>query len=266
MVFNRRRFLVAAASAALPAASSLGREPNEPPKRHVVSISFDDGFKKSFLRTAELYEQHGFYGCFNVIASAHLPSFKSPDKWIGGSPLGDFTLWNELKSRGHEVMPHGYKHTNLKHIPHQKAVDLIQRCLDFFSQNLLGFQAKKCVFNFPYNGCTPELEQWLRGRVQALRRSGPPINPLPHEDSFCLTCKGYNPDHCEQALDSQIEQLLSRDSGWLIFNAHGLDGEGWGPMRSDYLGRLLGRLKTNDSVDVMPVHQAFVKYAGNPAS
>ncbi len=71
-------------------------------KRHLVTLSFDDGFRKSFVRTAEAYEKHGLSACFNVVA-AGLPD----DKYIKGVPLGDFTLWNELKRRGHEIMPHG---------------------------------------------------------------------------------------------------------------------------------------------------------------
>ena len=38
-----------------------------------------------------------------------------------------------------------------------------------------------------------------------------------------------------------VADLLSRDDAWLIFNTHGLDSEGWGPIRADYLDRLLAR-------------------------
>lgn len=37
---------------------------------HLVTLSFDDGFKKSFLEAARIHEQFGLPGCFNVIASA----------------------------------------------------------------------------------------------------------------------------------------------------------------------------------------------------
>ncbi len=38
---------------------------------HLITLSFDDGFKKSFLEAAAIHENHGLSGCFNVIASAH---------------------------------------------------------------------------------------------------------------------------------------------------------------------------------------------------
>jgi len=45
-----------------------------PDKLHVVNRSFDDGFRRSFIRTAEIYEKYGFSACFNIIASAHFPA------------------------------------------------------------------------------------------------------------------------------------------------------------------------------------------------
>src|SRR6188474_3453608 len=74
-------------------------------KPHLITLSFDDGFKKSFTRTAEIYEKHKLAACLNVIADG-IPD----EEWINKWPLGDFTLWNELKRRGHEIMPHGYRH------------------------------------------------------------------------------------------------------------------------------------------------------------
>lgn len=40
---------------------------------HYLSLSFDDGFKKSFNKAAEIHEEYGLKGCFNVIATVHLP-------------------------------------------------------------------------------------------------------------------------------------------------------------------------------------------------
>ena len=51
-------------------------------------------------------------------------------------------------------------------------------------------------------------------------------------------------------------------SGWLIFNTHGLDDEGWGPIRATYLDRLLDKLLAIDSVDILPAGRALEKYVG----
>jgi peptidoglycan/xylan/chitin deacetylase (PgdA/CDA1 family) len=258
MSCSRRQFLaVAAATASISPIVGPEAAPAPEPKRkrHVVSLSFDDGFKKSFVRTAEIYEKYKLSACLNVVA-AGLPD----DAYIRRSPLGDFGLWNELKRRGHEVMPHGYRHENLQAVSFGEGKDLIRRCLDVFVQRLSGFDPKQTIFNFPYNASTPELERWLPTQVRAFRTAGAAINPLPHRGQAKLTCTSFGPDNCEAAIDREVQALLAKDSGWLIFNTHGLDDEGWGPIRATYLERLLERLLAIETVDILPVGRALEKY------
>jgi len=225
-------------------------------KPHLVTLSFDDGFKKSFTRVAEIYEKHALSACLNVLADG-IPDDEYIKKW----PLGDFALWNELKRRGHEIMPHGYRHENLQKLPLQEAQESIGRCLGVFTEKLQGFDSKQAVFNFPYTASTPELERWLVGRVRAFRTWGEAINPMPHHGQVKLTCINFGPDNAEAAIDHEIENLLARKSGWLIFNTHGLDDEGWGPIRSSYLDGLLKRLLAIETVEVLPAGRALGKYA-----
>ena len=128
-------------------------------------------------------------------------------------------------------MPHSYRHANLRQMPLTEAKDLVLRCLDVFSKELKGFEAKKAVYNFAYNASTPELEKWLPTQVRAFRTGGGAINPLPHKGQPKLTCTSFGPGNCVQAIDRQIEKLLAQEAGWLIFNTHGLDNEGWGPIQ-----------------------------------
>lgn len=229
-------------------------------KSHIVTLSFDDGFKKSSIRIAQIYEKHNLSACINVISTAHLDTFELPNEYHAW-PAGDFGLWNELKARGHEIMPHGYKHADKNAIPFNQAKDLILRCLAYFSKELKGFEPKKAVFNFPYNSSTPELEAWLPTQVMAFRAGGGGINPLPHKGQVKLTCTSFGPGNCEHHLDNEIEKLLAKDAGWLIYNTHGLDDEGWGPIRSCYLEKLLERLLAIDSVAIMPAGKALQTFA-----
>ncbi len=93
-------------------------------KRHIITLSFDDGFKKSSVLTASIFDKYKLSACINVVATGHLPDFKSPDEYQV-TEKGDFGLWNELKARGHEIMPHGYKHANKATMPLQEAQNLI---------------------------------------------------------------------------------------------------------------------------------------------
>lgn len=258
MTLSRRTFITAAtagvASSVLPL-PSLGAE-QPPKKKHLVTLSFDDGFRKSFTRTAEIYEKRKLSACLNVVANG-IPG----DEFIRKSPLGDFVLWNELKKRGHEIMPHGHRHENLRNMPPAEAQDLVNKCLDIFAEKLEGFDAKQAIFNFRYNASTPEVEKWLATRVRAFRTGGAAINALPHKDQARLTCTSFGPANCEQAIDRTIETLLARNSGWLIFNTHGLDDEGWGPIRAEYLEKLLDRLMGIETVEIIPTGKALAKYA-----
>jgi hypothetical protein len=150
---------------------------------------------------------------------------------------------------------------NLPKLAFAEAQDLVRRCLGVFSEKLDGFDPRQAVFNFPYNASTPELERWLPTQVRAFRTGGAAINPCPHQGQVKLTCTSFGPGNCEAAIDREIEKLLSQDSGWLIFNTHGLEDEGWGPLRATYLERLLDRLLAHESVEVLPAGRALAKYA-----
>ena len=226
-------------------------------KRHFITLSFDDGFKKSSVLTASIFDKHKLSACINVVATGHLPDFKSPDEYQV-TEKGDFGLWNELKARGHEIMPHGYKHANKTTMPLRDAQNLVAACLEYFSRNLKGFKAAEAIFNMPYNSSTAELEAWLATQVLAFRTGGPAINTMPHKGQKKLTCGAFGPGNCEEHLDMQIKTLLELPSGWLIYNLHGLDGEGYGPIRAGYLDRLLARLIAIDSVSVMPAGKAML--------
>jgi len=69
---------------------------------HVVTLSFDDGFERSSIRTAEIFERYGLVAELNVLATG-----EPDEEWHREWRKGDFSLWNELKRRGHHVMPHG---------------------------------------------------------------------------------------------------------------------------------------------------------------
>lgn len=228
----------------------------EATKKHIVTLSFDDGFKKSSLKTAEIYEKLSLSACINVIATAQQGTFDLPNEYHRW-PAGDFVLWNELKARGHEIMPHGYKHANLSQMPLLEAQNLILRCFEVFSEKLDGFDPKEAIFNFPYNASTPELETWLSTQVKAFRTGGNPINLLPHEGQIKLTCTSFGPGKIDDHLNNQVERLLSMPSGWLIYNTHGLDDEGWGPVSSAFLEKLLARLIEVESVAILPAGKAL---------
>jgi peptidoglycan/xylan/chitin deacetylase (PgdA/CDA1 family) len=221
---------------------------------HVVTLSFDDGFERSSLRTAEIFERHGLVAELNVVAAGHLG--EPQNAWHSRWRNGDFELWNELKARGHHVMPHGYRHANKAELPLHEAQRLIERCLDAFATELDGFEASLASFAFPYNRSSPALEAWLAGRVRAFRTGGDPVMPLPRPDQQRVKCASFGPERCDEHLVETVESFLAGPPGWLCYNLHGLDDEGWGPVGGDTLDGVLERLVARD-VDVLPITAAL---------
>jgi peptidoglycan/xylan/chitin deacetylase (PgdA/CDA1 family) len=221
---------------------------------HVVTLSFDDGFARSSRRTAEIFERHRLAAELNVLASGF--DGEPGDVWHDRWPKGDFGLWNELKARGHHVMPHGYRHANKAELPLAEAQLLIERCLDVFAAELDGFEAAEASFAFPYNRSTPALEEWLGARVRAFRTGGDGVMPLPARGQQRVTCMSFGPERCDGHLVRAIDSFLAGPPGWLCYNLHGLDDEGWGPVGSDTLDRLLERLVAR-GVHVLPITAAL---------
>jgi peptidoglycan/xylan/chitin deacetylase (PgdA/CDA1 family) len=220
---------------------------------HVVTLSFDDGFERSSIRTAEIFERYGLVAELNVLASDRVDP---TERWHRRWRKGDFALWNELKGRGHYLMPHGYRHVNKAEVPLDEAKGLIEACLDVFRAELAGFEASEASFAFPYNRSTPDIEAWLSGRVRAFRTRGDPVMPLPGVGQQRVTCTAFGPERCDDHLSRTIESFLSGPPGWLCYNVHGLDDEGWGPLGSDTLDRLLEDLVARD-VRILPITAAL---------
>ena len=255
----KRRQFISALGTTLAAICSPESLPAASGKLHIVSLSFDDGFRKSFLRTAEIYERFGLSACFNIVAAAHLPGTVVRDDYMPREQFGDFGVWNELQDRGHEIMIHGYQHAHKASLPFEKGKELILKSLDIFSKELRGFDPKKAVFNFPYNESTPELEEWLPSVVMAFRTRGGILNPIPGPNTRKITTGGWGPGNAEKHVDETVEKLLAQPEGWMVYNLHGLDEEGWGPIRPTYLEKLLGRLREIESVRIIPTGRALMQ-------
>lgn len=258
---KRRQFIKAATGGAL--ISSVGFTSTNFAKSHIISFSFDDGFRKSFIKLAEIHEEFGLKACLNVIASGHMPTFQAVDDYILPELMGDFDLWNKLATRGHEIMPHSWKHVRLPGLDSDEAKKLILKCIDYFNENLTGFSPSKAVFNFPFNASTDELEQYTLTLVRAVRTSvNGAINPFPPKNGRILSCESHGPDLSDDWVEQKVNSFLTSEGGWMILNLHGLENEGWGPLSTGYFSSLLKRLINVKKLDILPVGMALEKYAG----
>jgi len=258
---KRREFIQQSivASTAFPA---LGFNTAYARKTHLITFSFDDGFKKSFLKLADIHEEFGLKGCFNVIASGHFPDFQQVDDWILPELMGDFNDWNALKKRGHEVMPHSWQHLNLARQKPSKANILISKCIDYFKENLDGFDQQKAVFNYPFNASTDKTNKHALTLVRAVRTWGNgAVNPLPGSNtSRIIGCASNGPNNIDEWVNKKVRDFLKLDGGWLVLNLHGLDNEGWGPVSTDFFVSLLRKLVKIKHLEIIPAGMALETY------
>lgn len=252
---NRRHFI--ASTALLPVGQML---PDflKKKKTHVLTFSFDDGFKKSFYRIAEIHEEYGLKACLNVIAMGHVPGLVD-DICIPQDTVGNFEDWNKLKGRGHEIMPHSWDHKRLTELPLSEAKDNLDQCFDYFEQNLDGYKPKEAIYNFAYNASNADLETYALKRARAIRTGGwmmlqdTKLNPIPRKANLPrLGCWGTDSDVCDDLVETEVNNFLASKGGWLILNLHGLDNEGWGPISTRYFDRLLKRLVRIRHLDILP--------------
>ena len=135
----------------------------------------------------------------------------------------------------------------------------ILKCLNVFSEKLEGFKSEESIYNFAHNASTPKIENWLETKVRAFRTGGNAVNSLPFHGMAKLTCISQGPENIDHFLADKINTFLSGPPGWFIFNTHGLDDEGWGPMSAGYLDELLARLSRTDYVELLPIATALNK-------
>ncbi len=256
---DRRAFLRAAGGGALGLAATGAAAPG---KTHIVTLSFDDGLKASFYKTAAIFERFGLRACLNVIATGHEAGFSAtvdgkPDAGIMPFARGTFDDWNALQRRGHEVMCHTYDHVNLTALPLADAQARIARSAEYFEAHLDGFKASDAVYNFAYNASTPALESFALTRFLVVRTQGDtPVNPIPTSPTpLRIGCWSHGPGNIDAFFEEAVTKFLASPGGWFVFNTHGLDNEGWGPMSSTYLAALLGRLAILQHVEVLPAGQ-----------
>jgi peptidoglycan/xylan/chitin deacetylase (PgdA/CDA1 family) len=225
-----------------------------------VTFSFDDGYDKSSLKTAAIFESFGLQCEFSVVATAHLMKKGSPEYEkallsAGSENHPPFDFWNEMQRRGHVVQPHGYNHTNKVWCGLPTAKRLVLDCIAFFKSNLNGFDPSKSIFCFQGNFSNAEIEEFVASHFRAYRTGYNNVfNPLPNKYTKCIYGDGWpNP---EDSIPKSLERFFIDFEGlemWFVYNLHGLDGTGWEPVSSDFLKRTLENLLEHENLKILPM-------------
>lgn len=211
-----------------------------------VGFIFDDGFVKSSLATANLFDEFEIPAVFAVVAE--------PTKWATPNFVkGDFDLWNELQSRGHIIQPHGVAHAKLSELPYEQAVGELQTCLDIFGEKLEGFDAKKAVYCFAYNSSTPRLDEWIRPRVRAYRHGGSGFLSDENLRGGNWHSDAIGPHDPGPELLALLDRVRRERPPAFLFSLHGIDGEAWGAIAQGTLRRVLEIVTSDPAMEYWPL-------------
>jgi peptidoglycan/xylan/chitin deacetylase (PgdA/CDA1 family) len=208
-----------------------------------VGIIFDDGFAKSTLATAKIFDEFRYKAVFAVLAD--------PSNFVPG--CGDWAMWNDLQSAGHIIQPHGQTHAKLTDLSPDAAIDLVRHCLDSFAAYLNNFDAKRALYAFTYNTPTREAIDYLLARVRAVRIGGDPHLSDADLASRIWRSQTDGPHDPYNDFIAQLNQARRKRPAALFYCLHGLDGEYWGATTGDHLRRVLEILTTDDAFEYWPL-------------
>lgn len=133
----------------------------------------------------------------------------------------------------------------------------MDRCLDAFEKNLNGFNSKASLYGFPFNSSNREIETYVNSKCRACRKGGDGVNPLPTKDLTVVHSAGGGPGNSDADMNERVDRWLAGSGGWLIYQAHALDEEGWGPLTEPAVRRLYDRLLKLDHVHIVTPTEAL---------
>lgn len=143
--FFRKHFSV------MPLSELLERIRQNQPLGHMLSITFDDGYKDNFDVAAPILRRYGlpatFFVSTKLIGSATVPAWDEEDgfesEWMTWSDV------RELREQGFEIGGHTMNHANLAELSEEEARREIGGCREMLAGEL-GENAK--LFAYPFGG------------------------------------------------------------------------------------------------------------------
>jgi peptidoglycan/xylan/chitin deacetylase (PgdA/CDA1 family) len=189
-------------------------------KRAAASYTFDDGYATS-PAIATLFERAGLRATFYIV-----PGLVANTDW---------TIWQDLSRRGHEIANHSMTH------PDFVATPMTDQMLDteiVQSQRLIEQRVgvRPLTFAFPYHLSTPRAMALAQQSHMAVRMmdNGEPG----YRFAFFDTDHGTDLAGTLSTVNRQLDEAV-QGNGWFVAGGHGIDGDGWSPVTTDFLQKHL---------------------------
>jgi peptidoglycan/xylan/chitin deacetylase (PgdA/CDA1 family) len=127
--FERQMAWLAAGRFEVMTVSELVRVMAQPPtKRHIVAITFDDGYRDSLLISLPILQRHGFRATF-YIPTAYIGGLSAwnPIDYIGHRPVLTAPDIRTLSEAGHEIGSHAHSHVDLTSVDPTRVEEELER-------------------------------------------------------------------------------------------------------------------------------------------
>lgn len=219
---------------------------------HLISFTFDDGFRATAETVAKVYEERGLRASFSVLAA---PDGNLARLYRPTDQIGDFGFWREMIARGHEITIHGFQHLLLTELsPEAYYTQLMLAALAF--EEYLGLKRSETVFNYPFGQSNPDTEEMALTIFGALRTGHQALNPVPTSLTRRITMESFGPDHVEEMMEISLGRGLAEKAGWLNYGLHVVDEPGWGAISGQWLAATLDRLLSLD-IRILSIREAL---------
>jgi peptidoglycan/xylan/chitin deacetylase (PgdA/CDA1 family) len=187
-------------------------------KEAAASYTFDDGYASSD-KIASIFENRGFRATFYIVPTT-----------VEGTTGWDF--WKALHNKGHEVGNHSMTHTIDMSDPtlSDQALNTEINGAQQLIEQKLG--VRPLTFAFPWHQYTSKAFSIANQNHFSVRQKE--IGESNYAFAF------FDQDHAATLADAlaiannQLTDMVN-SGGWLVAGGHGVDGDGWSPVTSQFL-------------------------------
>jgi peptidoglycan/xylan/chitin deacetylase (PgdA/CDA1 family) len=190
-------------------------------KQAAATYTFDDGYASSST-IASIFESYGLRASFYIIA--------------GAVPDEQWSMWRDLEAKGHEIGNHSMTHTIDLSDPTLSDQTLNTEIND--AQTLIAQKlgTKPMTFAFPWHAYSDRSLEVALQHHFAVRK--PDIGESTYHFVFFDQDHSVDEAHALADANAQLADTVAV-GGWFVAAGHGIDGDGWSPITSNFLNQHL---------------------------
>lgn len=190
-------------------------------KQAAATYTFDDGYASSST-IASIFESYGLRASFYIVA--------------GAVPETQWSMWRDLEAKGHEIGNHSMTHTIDLSDPTLSDQTLNTEIND--AQTLIAQKlgTKPMTFAFPWHAYSDRSLNVALQHHFAVRK--PDIGESTYHFVFFDQDHSVDEAHALADANAQLADTVAV-GGWFVAAGHGIDGDGWSPITSNFLNQHL---------------------------